>query len=89
MKCATRTRVHTREMICGLVMGFGRGGHGAAPACGLHARWAELPKMLGSVQISAQVFEPYLAVANKLAVLHWLFNPSSGPLEFLKLGYKS
>lgn len=56
-------------MICGLVMGFGRGGHGAAPAGRLCARWAELPKMLGSVQISAQVFEPYLAVANKLAVL--------------------
>lgn len=60
----------------------------------LRQRWAERPKMLGSVQVSAQVFELYL-----LWLINWhhstdfqralLVSPGSGPLGFFKLGYKS
>lgn len=39
---------------------FGRGGHRAVPACWLHARCVEPPKVLGLVQVSAQAFESYV-----------------------------
>lgn len=39
---------------------FGRGGHRAVPACWLHARCVEPPKVLGLVQVSGQAFESYV-----------------------------